>query len=380
MKILNKTKVLFLITKSNWGGAQRYVYDLATTLPTDQFDITVALGGDGPLIEKLESAQVRVIQIPGLQRDLSFKKELLSFWQIAHLIRAEDPDIFHVNSSKAGFIGAILGRILGVPRVVFTAHGWAFNEDRSYFSKLFVGFFHWLTIIFSHVTIAVSHGMKAQMTWPWTQQKMIVVHPGRTITAMKNRTDARAEIISYAPAIQNNFDTFWIGCIGELHPIKRHPLSITAMQTIIASHSNVKLVIISGGELHETLQKQIDDSDLQDSVFLTGAIPEAARLLTAFDLFVLPSKSESYGYVLVEAGQAKLPVVSTNTGGITDLITNEQNGLLVPVDDQDALTAALLRLILDSELRNTLAQNNYTKMNDVTVEKMTAETKLIYLQ
>ena len=374
---MKKKKILFLITKSNWGGAQRYVYDLATNLPKDEFDVSVALGGDGILKENLETAGIRVLPIKGLQRDISFRKELLSFWEIAHLIRDEDPDIFHVNSSKAGFIGAVLGRILGVPRVIFTAHGWAFNEDRSTISKLFVGFFHWLTVISSHTTIAVSHGMKAQMKWPWTQAKMQVVHLGRTISAMKDKAEARREIAEYAPKLAASNDT-WIGCIGELHPIKRHPLSITAVKTLLSDFPTLKLVIVSGGELYEELQNMLEKEGLEEHIFLTGAIPEAARLLKAFDVFVLPSKSESFGYVLLEAGQAKLPVVSTETGGITDLITSGENGLLVPVDDQESLTNALRTVLSDQTLATELAAEHHRRMGTITVEKMVRETIAVY--
>ena len=150
-----KKKVLFLITKSNFGGAQRYVFDLATHLDRDRYAVAVALGGNGSLIEKLTEAAIRVIRIPGLQRNISFKKELLSFWQIHKLLKAERPDVLHVNSSKAGGIGAFIGRLHRVPCIVYTAHGWAFNEDRSLVSRLLVGFLHWLTILFAHHTITV---------------------------------------------------------------------------------------------------------------------------------------------------------------------------------------------------------------------------------
>mgnify|MGYP005675724777 FL=1 len=79
MDLFEKKKVLFLITKSNWGGAQRYVYDLATALPKDRFDVSVALGGDGQLIDNLESKNIKTIKIAGLQRDISIQKELKSF-------------------------------------------------------------------------------------------------------------------------------------------------------------------------------------------------------------------------------------------------------------------------------------------------------------
>ena len=75
-----KTKILYVITKSNWGGAQRYVYDIATSLDKEMFEVAVAVGGDGILIEKLNSAGIHTIPIPFLQRDISVIKEFLSLF------------------------------------------------------------------------------------------------------------------------------------------------------------------------------------------------------------------------------------------------------------------------------------------------------------
>jgi len=89
----NRLKVLFLITKSNWGGAQRYVFDLATNLNSDQYEVVVALGGDGELIPKLAEAGIGTINIPGLTRDISIIQELKAMFAIASIIRKERPDV-----------------------------------------------------------------------------------------------------------------------------------------------------------------------------------------------------------------------------------------------------------------------------------------------
>jgi len=152
----NRKKVLFLITKSNWGGAQRYVYDLATHLDQTKFEPVVALGGDGELVTLLDHAGVRVIRINSLTRDISLKKEKEFASELYKIIRIEKPDILHVNSSKAGGVGTALGRILRVPRIIFTAHGWAFNEERPWWQRMVIKFLHWVTVLLSHRTIAVS--------------------------------------------------------------------------------------------------------------------------------------------------------------------------------------------------------------------------------
>lgn len=374
-----RTKILYFITKSNWGGAQRYVYDLATSLPAN-YEPVVMLGGNGVLIEKLQASGIRVIQIPGLQRDISFTTELSATGAIWRIIKAEKPAVLHVNSSKAGGLGALLGRLTRVPNVVFTAHGWAFNEDRPYWQKVIIKYLHWLTVFLAHRTIAVSHGMKEQMDWPLVQNKMTVIHPGRSISDQKNKVEARTLISTALPQLQAHQGDVWLGTVAELHPIKRLERAITAMSSLIRTHPQLRYVIIGDGQLLEPLTQQIKDLNLEGHVFLAGAIPEAGRLMKAFDVFVLPSKSESYGYVLVEAGVAGVPVVSTQTGGITDLVTNRESGLLVEPDDTPALTQALLELLENESLRHTLAEAHHKEMLKKTVTAMTEATLLVYEQ
>ena len=373
-----KKKVLYLITKSNWGGAQRYVYDLATHLDRDRFEPVVALGGTGQLAELLGHAGVRVIHIDALARDISLKKEFAFARELWHILRTESPDILHVNSSKAGGVGTALGRLTRVPRIVFTAHGWAFNEDRPWWQKITVKFLHWLTVLLSHRTIAVSRALVAEMDWPGARQRMHVLNPGRTIGVTYERSKAREHLSTYAPSLANHLRDPWIGVIAELHPIKRHRVLLASVVALVHDHPKLRVVLIGEGELREELLQRIHEADLADHVVLTGAVPEAARFLKAFDIATLPSRSESYGYVLHEAGLAGVPVVATAVGGVLDIITHEKTGLLVPPDDPETLAAALGRLLADREERGRYAAALKDALADRTVEQMTYRTEAMY--
>lgn len=341
----NQKKVLFVITKSNWGGAQRYVYDIATILDPVAFQPRVACGGDGVLIEKLRDAGIHVIPIPALVRDISAMSELRALVQMYRIIRAEQPEVLHINSSKAGLYGALLGRFARVPRIIFTAHGWAFNEDRPWWQRVIFKTLHWLTVLLSHETIAVSHTTKEQLNWPFAAKKISVVPLGRTITSLKSRDDARQLIEMHATGTERGLidfhDDYWLGTIAELHPVKQLNIAIDAVAALVHKHPKLRYIVIGEGGERATLAAQIAVNGLEEHVFLVGAFEEAARLLPAFDLFVLPSRSEASGYVLLEAGIAGVPVVASNVGGIPELVIDQKNGLLVPAGDTDALIAAL---------------------------------------
>src|SRR3989344_4319967 len=99
---MNPTKILILITKANWGGAQRYVFDLATRLPKNAFKVEVMSGSGGPLIDKLWEAGVSAHGDLGLGRDINFWEDVKAFFSLIKLLRQKKPDVLHLNSSKIG--------------------------------------------------------------------------------------------------------------------------------------------------------------------------------------------------------------------------------------------------------------------------------------
>ena len=378
MTLQPRKKVLFLITKSNWGGAQRYVYDLATNLDREKFEPVVALGGNGILADMLENAGIRVINIESLGRNISLKKEWAFACELWQILRVESPDVFHVNSSKAGGVGTLLGRLLRAPNVIFTAHGWAFNEDRPLWQKLITKFLHWITVLLSHRTIAVSSAIVKEMNWPGALRKMKIVNPGRTIGPMYQKIEAREKIMDFFPRLLPYQSDPWLVCVAELHPIKRHHILIEAISELVKDYPTLRLILIGDGELKSVIEKQIADADLTENIFVLGNITEAARFLKAFDMFVLASKSESYGYVLHEAGLAGVPIIATNVGGITDIIIDQQTGLLVPPDNVNALIIAINTLLTNPTQRVNYASTLQIELQKRTVTKMTRQTESLY--
>jgi glycosyltransferase involved in cell wall biosynthesis len=373
-----RKKVLYLITKSNWGGAQRYVYDLATNLDHTKFEAVVALGGNGILAEMLGHAGIRTIPLSQLKNQAGLKATRAALAEFSMILKAEKPDILHVNSSVAGIIGSLAGRLAGVPNIIFTAHGWAFNEDRPLWQRLILKSVHYTTVLLSHRTIAVSRAIVHQMNWPGAERKMKVINPGRTIGPMYEYFEAREKLIGFHPALHAYARDPWAVCIAELHPIKRHSVLFRAMAELRHKHPTLRLIVIGDGSERARLEHEIRLEGLEEHIFLTGNIVEAARFLKAFDLFVLASKSESYGYVLHEAGLARVPVIATNVGGIPDIITDHVSGLLVPPDSAPALEEAINTTLTNKDTSAKFTSALYEDLSRRTVAKMATQTSQLY--
>lgn len=330
---LMKKKLLFVVTKSNWGGAGRYVFDLAVSL-SEEYEVTVALGGSGALFQELKKKDIRTIPIPSLNRDLHMDADSAAFFELLTIFKKERPDIVHLNSSKAGGLGALAARMSGVPRIIYTAHGWAFNEQVPIFSKIFRWTTSLITLILTHRVITVCHFDEIHSP---LGLETTMIHNGLTKPVFFEREKARREITMRAGIAENDF---LIGTIAELHTNKGIDILILAFAHERKGH----LIVIGEGEERVALQTLIKKLNLETRVHLLGFIPDAATLLKAFDMFVLSSRKEGLPYVLLEAGEAEVAAIAPMVGGIPEIIDDQLSGVLVPAYDVHALTEAINEL------------------------------------
>src|ERR1035437_2802513 len=372
----NLKTLVFIITKSNWGGAQRYVFDLCVAM-RDKFMVKVILGGDGPLEEKLKSAGIEVMAIAPLGSDVNFIKDLKAGWKIWKALLKIKPDIVHLNSSKIGAVGSLVARLAFVPKIIFTAHGWAFNEDRSSFQKGLIAFIAWLTMLFSHKTIAVSESIKKQVVYfPFIKNKIIVIPLGVAPVDYFKKEEVQQELLG--SVLDKNY--CFIGSIGELHPIKGHGYAIEAVANLISKGKKIKYVICGEGAYRPVLEKKIADLNMKESIILAGNVPEAARYLKAFDIFLFPSLSEASGYAAIEAGIAGLPVIASAVGGVPEMIDDMVSGILIQPEKPNEIVSAIELLLDKPELGQKYGSALHEKvLKDFSIEKMIVETEKVYL-
>lgn len=360
---VEKKKLFICITKSNWGGAQKYVFDIATNTPRDQFDTTVLLGGTGDLKTKLENAGVKTLLLENSQRNINILKEIGLLFELVKLFRKEKPDIIHLNSSKMGLVGAFAGRITGVKKIIFTAHGWAFNENRNLLSKFFIKFLHILTIILCHKIISVSENTKKQIGKIFSK-KIVVIKNGLREIELKDKELAREELTVLMKQKNTRISNIlskkpvWIGTISELHTNKGLSYAIEAISKV---KNNVIFVIIGEGERRKKLEELAVKLGISNKVILIGQLDSASSYLKAFDIFTLTSITEALPYVLLEAGQASLPTIATDVGGIPEIIENNKSGLLISSRNSEEIKNSIEYLIKNPGIAASFG--NMLKMN-----------------
>src|SRR3989344_3374737 len=251
-------KILYVFSTANWGGAQRYVYDLATAAKAEGHDVVVVYGEPGLLVERLEAAGVRTAALNSLVRDMGILREWRAFWTLYRTLRTERPNVTHLNSSKAAGLGGLAARFARVPHIIFTAHGWAFNEARPWWQKIIIYKLAWLTLLLSHTTICVSEAIRRDTRWmPFATRKLVVIYSGVREPLYKSRDEARCALW------QGHESGYWVGMLSELHPTKRVEDAIEALALVRRERPDAKLVVLGGGEERARLPTRIKERGLE---------------------------------------------------------------------------------------------------------------------
>ncbi len=377
---MSKPSILYVITKSNFGGAQRYVFDLAVAMQEAGHRVAVASAAEGIMVDKLTTANIQHLPVHSFQRDINASKEIGVVKELTNYIKEFKPDIIHLNSSKAGLIGAVIAHVLRVPKIIYTSHGWAFNEDRSLPAKISFTVLHWLTVVLSDQTIAVSKAIKKQLPGPLVKKKMTVIHLGRKEISFLEKEVAREFLVNKNPQLSHHNKDIWMVTIAELHPTKQHHIAIEAVAKLKSEGINLRHLIIGGGQEKEKLEQLIKEKDLSQNVFLLGTIDDAAKYLKAFDIFVLASRSEAFGYAVLEAAAAKLPIVASLVGGIPEVVENGSEAILVTPPSDIGFANGIKTYLSDTAKADRFAESAERKSHKFTMEKMIEATEKLYLE
>ena len=374
-----RKKILYVITKSNYGGAQRYVHELAVAAKKSGHTVAIACGGDGLLVERLQKDGIQTYIIPSLVRDLGFLKEMRAFFELRNICKEYGAEIVHLNSSKVGVLGSIAARSVRISKIIFTVHGWPFLEARNPIWRFIAWSGSYLTTLFAHTTIVVSMHDLTRARMPFVHHKIICIKTAVEQIVFLPKKEARDTLLS--PVIQKEHtDDIWLTTTAELTSNKNLHTAIDAV--LAHNKTNTKKIfytILGDGELLKTLTTHIQEQNAQGDILLLGYVEDARKYLRAFDIFLLPSQKEGLPYALLEAGAAGLPAVASAVGGIPEVIEHNRTGTLVdPYATQEIVEA--LRAYSENETLRTQHGNALHEkvLREYALDTMLRKTMSLY--
>jgi len=361
-------KILYIITQADGGGAQKYVLTLAK-----HFNGGIAAGNEaGKLFIDAQRVGLDTFELQHLKRDIGPWHDLLAVWEIHKLIKLYKPDVVHLNSTKAGILGSFAG-IGTKTKIVFTAHGFVFNEPLPTPTKMFYLALEKVASAYRDFIITVSDADKksALDNKLIAPNKITTVYNGIPQIEFLTKQQARQEL-----GLDEN--KIIVGNTSNFYNTKGLDILIQAVSLPDKNPADGQFVIMGKGKLQGEIEQQISKLHLEPKIKLLTNLRQADIYLKAFDIFVLPSRKEGFPFALLEAMQAGLPIVATRVGGIPEALG--EAGLLVEPENPSALALALNNLITNKNLADQYGQKALDRSKLFTETKMLEQTEKIYGQ
>lgn len=350
---------MHVITRLNTGGATVHVVELCSALRQAGFSCLLVAGEVGPSEQDMRYLAVerglRLVDLSGLGRDIAPWSDFTSLVRLYRLMRRERPHIAHTHLAKAGFIARLAARLARVPVVVHSSHGTIFQ---GYFSPGKARVFLLLERLggrLSSRVITSSESLRDDLV-------RLGVAPADRIAVIPYgfEFDAQAHHLRHSGTFRDALgiprDAPLVGAVGRLAPIKNLPLLLEAVALARKQGSDVRVVIVGGGELREELEARANELGLRDVAVFAGWQPSLVEVYADLDALVLCSRNEGTPISLIEAMAAGCPVVATRVGGVADLIADGVTGRLVPPGDTKRLAEAILAVFREPEATRQAAE------------------------
>ena len=367
--------VLLCRVDGNFGGVERNILTLAHGFDKSRYTpVIVGLGQEGELLRQGREAGIET-EFISMKSRLQTPRAAGLLAGIAHNRQA---DLLHTFGLRSNMIAAWIRRfhkinsipwMIRLPNINSTDYR---NPLRSWFS-------HGLNnalIRRADALQVISPQLKAYMESLKNRPTNIFtifngVDPERFDPSLFNRS-IRADH-------KLNEDTVLLGSVGRLDSIKAYDILINAFADLKHECDNLALMLVGDGPQRPTLQKMIDDYNLQDSIFITGFKEDVRPYLAAFDIYVCSSHSEGVPMAMLEAMSMALPVVSTRVGGIESLIEEDSTGALIPAGNMDALIEAIKSFLSDRDKMQVYGNNaRQSIIQKFSVQRMVQSVEQMY--
>jgi len=347
-----------VIARLNIGGPAQHAILLTAGLDRTRFATTLITGvvgrGEGDFSGMARARGVDPVVIPELGRAIRPGRDLTALVKLVSLFRRLRPDIVHTHTAKAGTLGRLAARIAGVPVKIHTFHGHVLD---GYFSpavtRVFVGMERMLARATDRL-VTVSPRLRTELLAMGIgrPEQVEVIPLGLDLERFRR---ARPGVPTLRPSLGLGSEVPLLGIVGRLVPIKDHPTLFQAMALLRTSNPPVHLAVVGDGEERARLEELAGRLKLGQRIHFLGWRTDLDTILTEVDVVICASKNEGTPVALIEAMAAGVPVLSTDVGGVADLVAHGETGWLVRPGDPPSLAEAIRHLLGDAALRARLA-------------------------
>jgi len=365
--------VLHVVDSLRVGGLENGVVNMINGLDQGIFRNSICcLKTTGGLQSRLRDPTVKVFELHQKPGDILFLR-------LRKILRDERIDILHSRSWGPFFDSIVGGRLANTPFIVHSIHG-IYAQD-IHGMKLKRRVLQRLLSLGAHKLYAVADYLRDYYIRivGVSARKISTIYNGvdvetYKVQGQKRRSEEKAKL-GFSPG------DVLVGSVGTLYWVKDPHTFLTAAATVLQNRKDVNFLWVGDGPMREDLRARAKELGIDQKVFYMGIRDDVPRILTALDIFVLPSITEGLSNSILEAMASGLPVVATEVGGNSELIQKGESGYLIPPGRPEILANTLLKLISDEKLRAMLGKRARRRvMNRFSLKKMAENYEKMYLR
>ena len=361
-------RILQISSAKNFGGGEKHLVDLTQGLQNRGHEVFLAVPEDSPVLEKLENFSDENV----LRVKIKNSADIFAAHKIAKFIGQNRIEIVHAHAAKDYLPVSLAVRFAPQAKLILTRHVLFSMKRLQKFSLGNVA-----------KVIAVSSAVEANLEKTFPKKKIVKIPNGIEI---EKWADADKETLFREFRFLHNipFDAQLIGAVGELKRLKGQQDFILAANEIAKKSGDAHFLIVGRDnsykkDFRRELKRLIKVFGLEDKVLFLDWIEDTAPMLSALDVFVSPSHSESFGLAILEAMACGNAIVATTTEGAQELIENGKSGKLVAIKEPLEIARAIQEFLSDKKMREAFGKNAQTIAREkFSLQKMIEQTEKVY--
>lgn len=354
-------KVLLTINNNRLSGIENFTVLLALHLDKNKYKVEVGIPTKGPMCEIFDKYNIEYFIFDNRINGRHTFSGVISLFK---RILKKKYDIIH---AQAGIAPCLLGKIAGTKLVIEHKHGLDFTSEQIIemnFLKLNYERMKKYLVDFT-LTGCIADKLILINRFKYKNERVAVIYNG--IERKKHLAEKKIN------------KRFTIGTIGRLTFQKGQEYFIEAARILIGKGFDFEFNVYGEGEKFNEYSDLIKKYDLGKNVFLKGYAYEVTLIISSFDLFILPSRYEGIPYVILEAMNAKVPIISTDVGGIREVISNMSNGILIRKENAEELAKMIIILYESEKLRAELVEKAFIDFKEkYQIEKTVESIEAVY--
>jgi glycosyltransferase involved in cell wall biosynthesis len=385
-------KVLRILNRFNIGGPTHNATFLTKFLEPEFKTKLIAgkkLESEAGSEFMLKNYEIDYEIIDDMSRSINLLKDFRSFIKIRKIIKDFKPDIVHTHASKSGALGRLASISMSVPIIIHTFHGHVFHSYFGYLKTKFYIFLERYLASKSSAIIAISKLQKDELIDDFkicSPDKMHVIPLGFDLEKFQSNVDLNRDLFRKEFGLLD--EEIAIGIVGRLTPIKNHTFFLKAIQNIQNKTSNkFKVFIIGDGEDKEYIQNLANEFHLKNNlsdqenplIYFTSWRKDMDVVYAGLDIVALTSLNEGTPVTLIEAQAANKPIVSTNVGGVLDVVLEGITANTCSREDINSFSKNLSDLIDNNYLRKKMGSSGYNHVTSLfSYRRLVKDVSILY--